>query len=66
MYRVSWNMYQSAVREKKALSPFDRRSPLTTAKKYARRALEKLAKEYKVDYNMLVRSLLEGKYESSC
>ena len=71
MYRVSWDMYKSVVREKKVTAlgseeMFDKRNPLNTAKKYARKALEQLAKEYKVDYKDLVRSLLEGKYESSC
>ena len=56
MERISWDDYNSAVN---AINLFERRSPINTAKKYAKKALEKLAKEYGISYEELVRSLLE-------
>ena len=71
MNRVSWDMYKSALQEfipeeeniVIAFTPtvmFQKRGPLVQARKSAKRVLEDVAKKYKVDYKLLVRSLYEN------
>lgn len=60
MERISWDKYNTTVREALVRpETMFKRGPLVTARKYAKRALEKLAREYNIDYNQLLRSLME-------
>ena len=57
MSRISWERYKEAIQESTA-EVIQRKTPLTNAKGIAKEMLQKLAKEYKVDYKLLVRSLI--------
>ena len=64
MERISWDEYKSVVRDNvlAKLTPetmFGKRTDIDNAAKAAKRILEGVAKKFEVDYEQLVKSLME-------
>ncbi len=60
MYRVSWDMYKSVVRDipSKTAGMFSERSDIDKAAKTAKTVLETLAKKLHVEYEQLIKAMV--------